>query len=454
MKEANLPNSLEAEYCILSCLIVFADSEVKEDIFLQVSAEDFYYENNRRLLAACQVLWSKKKPIEVVTVLEMFSQKDQNEILKALTTDIAKATPSTVNYKTYINILKSNSDSRKLMALADELKEKAKSDPYSARDIFLSKLSSVGETNNSELEHIETAADEALTQILDKQENPNSQKGLSVPWRNANKILGGLQKKEVTIIAARPGIGKSAFANEIILHSAVVEKKKVALFNLEMSKGQIAARMYSNVLKKDAFQMLKATKQELLKARLEIGEASIYVGDNIFTIEQIMRACRVQKKRNGLDVVVIDYLQLVTAKERFKSRREEVGHISRQLKLLAIELDIPIIALSQMNREVEKEDREPLLSDLREAGDLEQDASQVVFLHREKKKETACGYRPDTDRFLKISIAKNRNGSIGFGFMKFAADIMTFYEVGDDGREIAPKQKVELIPINDEEMPF
>lgn len=454
MSNTNQPNSLEAEYCILACLIVFTDNEVKEDIFLQVNDDDFYYKNNKKIFTACRILWNKKKPIEIVTVMEMFLQKEQSELLSLITTVIANATPSTANYKTYISILKTNSDGRKLITLADAMKDKAQTDPYTARDLFLSKLSTVGEANNTELEHIETAAEEALSEIIDKQENPQAQKGLLLPWRNVNNTLGGLQKKEVTIIAARPGMGKSAFANEIILHIAVSQKSKVGLFNLEMSKGQIASRMYSNVLKKDGYQLQKATKQELTRARVEIGGTGIYVADNLFTIEQIMRACRVQKKRCGLDLVAVDYLQLVNSKEKFKSRREEVGHISRQLKLLAIELDIPIIALSQMNREVEKEDREPLLSDLREAGDLEQDASQVIFLHREKKKEAAFNYRPDTDRFLKISIAKNRNGSIGYGFMKFAADIMTFYEVGDNGRELATKQKVELIPIDDATMPF
>ena len=171
-----------------------------------------------------------------------------------------------------------------------------------------------------------------------------------------------------------------------------------------------------------------------------------------FTLEQICRAVRVQKKRKGLDLLCIDYLQLMGTREKQKDRRLEVEHITRQLKLLAMELQIPIVALSQLSRNAEVSDREPILSDLRESGSIEQDASQVIFLHREKGKEVAFGYREDIDRFLKVIIAKNRNGAIGICYMKFEADTMTFGEVGKDGLPL----EITLKPYTpaQAEMPF
>ncbi len=431
-----MPYSLEAERSILACLIWFQDEDVKENIFLELSDEDFYNERNRYLFNICQTLWAKKRPIELVTVIELVKSEEQSEYLKLLTSEIQNATISNANYGTYINILKANSNSRKIIQLADKLKEKALNDPYAARDMAMVELTNIGEPQRIDLEHIDTIADQTLIYLKDLKDGRREINGIKTPYKKLNYYLGGFQNGEITVIAARPGIGKSAIVNEILLNAALKQKKKVALFNLEMSKEQIALRMYSNLLHVPLNELSKCDSVELCMAKERLKEAEIYVNTSAFTLEQICRAVRVQKKRKGLDLLCIDYLQLMETREKQKDRRLEVEHITRQLKLLAMELQIPIVALSQLSRNAEVSDREPILSDLRESGSIEQDASQVIFLHREKGKEGAFGYREDIDRFLKVIIAKNRNGAIGICYMKFEADTMTFIEVEKNGQPL------------------
>ncbi len=451
-KTDTMPYSLEAERSILACLIGFQDENIKEEIFLELSDEDFYVERNRYLFNLCKALWVKKRPVEFVTVLELVKPEEHNEYLKLLTLEILNTIPSNANYGTYINILKAKSNSRKIIQLADKLKEKALNDPYAARDMAMAELTNVGEPQRIDLEHIDTIAEKTLIYLTDIKTGNREINGIKTPYKKMNYFLGGFPNGEITVIAARPGIGKSAIVNEILLHTALKQKKKVALFNLEMSKEQIALRMYSNLLHVPLNELSKCDSVELCMAKERLKEAEIYVNTSAFTLEQICRAVRVQKKRKGLDMLCIDYLQLMGTREKQKDRRLEVEHITRQLKLLAMELQIPIVALSQLSRNAEVSDREPILSDLRESGSIEQDASQVIFLHREKEKEEAFGYREDIDRFLKVIIAKNRNGAIGICYMKFEADTMTFREVGKDGLPL----EITLKPYTpaQAEMPF
>ena len=452
MKE--IKGNLEAELIILACLINFNDEDVKENIFLELEVDDFYYKNTKMVFTYCKALWKNKKPIEIATVMEVAG--NPRGLINELT-DICKSTPSNANYETYINILKAKTHARTLFGIAKDISENADVDPYKTRDIALAKLSGIDSAKTSELEHIEKASNEVMLYIADLKNGIRVVDGVKTPFQKLNYYLGNFQNGEITIIAARPSVGKSAFVNEIVLYSALKEKKSVALFNLEMSKNQIVLRMYSKLAGKTLYDLTHGNYkvEDIVLVDEQLRQAQVYVDINSFFVEQICRACRVQKKRKGLDLVCVDYLQLVGSQEKYKSRREEIEYVSRQLKLLAMELNIPIIALSQMSRDVEKESREPVLSDLRESGTIEQDATQVLFLHREKTKESKLGYREDIDRFLKILIAKNRNGAIGNIYMKFEADKMQFIEIDKDGNPLKPvyKQAV-LTSIKDEEMPF
>ena len=431
-------NSVEAEQSIIGCLFYDTNNkEIAEDIFLEINDGDFCSEANRIIFSICKALWKNQKPVDFVTVTSLIEVKELYKQVGGITylTAIMQSVVSNANYKHYINILKARTATRECEAIAADLIERAKDNPFTARDIAMTRLNGLGENGAAELEHIGDAAEEAHEYINDLKSGKKAIEGVSTPYEKLNYVLGGFQKGEITVIAARPGIGKSAIVNEILLHAGK-NKKKVALFNLEMSKRQIALRMYANLLNKSMYDLTggRYDETEVKMAKAKLKELEIYVDVNSHTVEKIARACRVQKKKKGLDLLCIDYLQLVTSADKNESRRVEVDNISRQIKLLAVELDIPVIELCQMNRGVETSDREPALSDLRESGAIEQDASQVIFLHREKAKEN--GYRQDIDRLLKVIVAKNRNGAVGAKYLKFEADKMRFIEVDDKGQEL------------------
>lgn len=453
-KETRQPNNLEAENSILACLIAFQDNEIKETIFLELGTEDFYYDKNKQIFTLCKTLWENKKPIEIPTLMEIAGSP--NGLMGDLVS-YGQVLPSNIQYAVYINILKAKTNARNLLSIASDIIDGADGDPYKTRDIALSKLSGIGDNHAAELEHIEIASNEALMYVTDLKNGIKVIDGVKTPYQKLNYFLGNFQNGEITILAARPSVGKSAMVSEIILNSALREKKSIALFNLEMNKKQIALRMYANILNKNIYDLTHGEFNaiEIASAAEKLKEAEIYVDTNSFCIEQICRACRVQKKRKGLDLLCVDYLQLVGSKLNFEDRRKEVEYVSRQLKLLAMELNIPVIALSQMNRDVEKSDREPVLSDLRESGAIEQDATHVIFLHRVKAMEKKLEYREDTDRYLMIKIEKNRNGATGNIYMKFEADKMKFIEIDKDGKPIKEQFKQSnLIPIKDDDLPF
>ena len=453
MKKLNY--SLDAEQSLIGC-ILFND-KYHDDIFVEVEPKDFYVSVCQDVFKVCLSLWKAKKVIDYTTIMAVMENRGLDKIHGNLVTSLTQmeqSIPSNVNFKQYIDILKTKTAQRDLGKIASEL-TKAEN-PFQARDKALTDLSAINESKTSVLEHIGIAADEAAIYMADLKNGNKEIEGIHTPYKKLNYILGGLQKGEVTVIAARPGIGKSAIINEILLHAAKANNK-VALFNLEMAKKQIALRMYANLLNKSIYDLTNGNYNatDVITTNEKLKEFEIYIDINSYTIEKIARACKVQKKRRGLDLLCVDYLQLVTSTEKSESRRVEVDNISRQIKLLAVDLDIPVVELCQLNRGTELSDREPVLSDLRESGSIEQDASQVIFLHREKGKEEKLGYREDIDRFLKVIIAKNRNGAVGSVYMKFEADKMRFIEVDKDGNLIRDKFKqIGLKPVTDDDLLF
>jgi len=451
-------SNIEAEAYILNCLIAYKDAEslaIKDDIFLEIEDSDFTSEEYRRIFVACKNLFITEKPIDLVTITEINTKIDMITLSAITTCNFSNAF-----YKTYIAIVKKHSNTRKLITLADKMKLLAVDDPYMARDNILASLSLIGENVESELDHFGGTLDETAEYINELAIGKVVVDGIKTPYQKLNYYLGNFQNGEVIIVAARPSVGKSAFVSDIILNTALKEKKSVAFFNLEMSKRQIALRMYANVLNCSIYDFKdgKIKKSDIEQAKNKIKAGNLYVDTSIQTIERLMRACRVLKKRNGLDLVCLDYLQLMNSTQGFKSRREEIEYVSRQLKLLAMELNIPIIALSQMSRAIELDDRQPVLSDLRESGAIEQDATAVLFLHRLKGMEKEPQYRPDIDRFIMVKVAKNRNGAVGDFYFKFIADKMKFKQIEKDGSDVVfvpnSSKQVKLEELETEDNPF
>lgn len=446
----------EAERAILG--IVLNDKKYCDDIFLNLEAEDFYSEQNNLLFRLCKYLWKTGNPIDFATLI---AEADKQGITARIggigyLSDVSREYISGAVCESYIEILKTQTSSRKCCLVAERLLEQM-NDPDKAIPEALEALSEIGNSGRTldmrgEYEKVK----EHLRLLHEKGEDLN---GIRTPFKRLDRILGGFPKGEVCVIAARPGIGKSALINQILINTSLYDGKRVALFSLEMSVESIVKRIIANLTGTNQYN-LRRGKFDLEMADMVVQkliDANVVINNRAFTLEKICKECRILKRRGNLDLVCVDYLQIVGVKASGKDRRVEVDRISRTLKLLAMELDIPIVSLSQINRGSEKDDREPQLSDLRESGAIEQDASQVIFLYRKPGKEKTLNY-DDNTRFVETIIAKNRNGAVGKVFLKFKSDVMQFEEVEEDGSPLKVYQKqtrvTDLEPYTGNDLPF
>lgn len=437
-------SNIEAEQFLIACLVYGRDKEMASDIFIECRTEDFTVGEYIQIYNTAYRLFINDKPIELVTLTEA----DKDLKLSTLV-DLTRLLPSYSNYKHYIAIVKKNSYARQLVIIADSIKALAPEDPYKTRDRILNELTKIGETVTTTMTEISVTINEISKEIADRKAGVVKKHEIKTPYSKLNYNLK-FTSGELYVLAARPGIGKSAFASEILLSAALKQNKTVAFFNLEMSDTQIVKRMFSSRLEKSVMDIENGNVNDDEFKRVAKGfeAAQIFINTQLYNIEGIVRACKVAKKRGGLDLAIIDYLQLIGSNTGFKSRNDEVAFVSRQLKLLAMELEIPVIALSQMNRGIEQSDREPQLSDLRESGAIEQDASAVIFLHRQSNIEEKLNFTA-SQRYIKAIIAKNRNGATGCFYLRFEGDKMRFVEIDKDGSDI---KKPYLIEAKQEEL--
>ena len=446
----------EAEACLIACLINSHDKDTLSDIFISCSENDFTDEEYQRIFISAYRLFKNDRSVDIITV----GETDKSIRLDTLL-GTTKLIPSYANYKQYIDIVKAKTYGRKLISVAEDIKSNKDENPFSVRDKAITELSKIGDTEK-EIPNMSQIIDDVFKELESRKDGSYGLQSIKTPYRKLNYYMP-LNGGEMYVIAARPGIGKSAFASEILLNAALRNKKSVAFFNLEMSEKDIVKRMFSNRLQVSItdFENSNVDTTKVATTAEILRQSKLYIDTTCFNIEKIIRACKIQKKKTGLDLVCVDYLQLVGAQGKFDSRNNEVAYVSRQLKLMAMELNIPVIAISQMNRSFEKgDDRPPQLSDLRESGAIEQDASGVVFLYRDKKKETALGFREDLDRYLVALIAKNRNGATGSFCLKFRGDKMSFEEIERDGKPLVENWKPQAQPKQvtltetNEDLPF
>lgn len=436
-------HNTEAEKDIVAVLMNTRRQEVISGIFLELDAKDFYSIETQVIFEACRKLWQSKKAITFTTVIEVLEKAEQMNAAGGISalSEIYGRYISDGGYTDTVAIVKNNANGRQAVRIAEELTAEAAKNPKAAIDNAIKKLSEIGQAQTRELDSIQEAMNETERRI----KNNTNRDGATTPFRTLNGFLRQMATGDTVIIAARPSVGKSAFLLEIILHNAK-RGKKTALFSLEMSKDEIARRIYSRLLGVPTHRLHKTPATEIAAAKDKLRQCNLYLSDNIFDIDAICRACRVQKQRAGLDLVCIDYLQLITTSER-KERRLQIEDISRALKLLAVDLDISVVILSQMNRSVEYQNRPPQLSDLRESGAIEQDASQVIFLAPSKAKADKLKW--NDDKFIEVYIEKNRNGKVGLCFLRFCPDRMTFEEIDKDGKTIPTKlEDLEQIEID------
>lgn len=438
-----LPNDLEAEQSLLGCLFISQDACA--DVFPTLKATDFYATAHKKIYQAMYDNYAKDVAIDYVTVSKVLETKGELEEVGGLgyITDLTNFVPSAANYKYYVDIIKNDSILRQII----EASQKTINDAFNQADAG-SVLSSaekaifdISQTKSrSSLEHIKYGVNNVIDLMEKLAIDPNANSGVKTGFPTLDKMTNGFKSGELIIIAARPGIGKTTLAVNMAINAALKYNKSVAMFDLEMDMMQVAQRFICATGRVPMDFVKGGTKEQtawatIFETKKILENSNIYVDDTTtITPAEILSKCRRLKAQNGLDMVIIDYLQLMKAEKQSKdgNRQQEVADLTRSIKLAARELGVPIILLSQLNRESEKRaDKTPQLSDLRESGSIEQDADIVMFVG-DFPDESIKDEPDDGDDALDYTlvIAKHRNGPRGNVPIKWKKEFTQFYERG------------------------
>lgn len=433
-----LPNSLEAEQALLGCILL--DNDAQADIFSGVNVEDFYSEAHKNIYDSMVKVYNKSIPVDFVTLTNQLEVEKKLEAIGGIDyiTYLTNVVPSAANFQHYLNIVKNSSVRRHLISEAQEIIKSAfdsEDGEKAMRDAEKRIFDLSQKETSSDLEHVGKPGG-TLTNVLklisELAENKGKMRGIPTGYKDFDAITNGLQNSDLILLAARPGVGKTSFAMNIAVDAAVNEGKKVAIFDLEMSKEQLMQRALSSLARVNLSHVLRGNMdseewKRIWTAEKKLAQSGIYVDDSsMITPFEIISKCRKLKMTEGLDLIVIDYLQLMTmGKSNRESRTQEVSDLTRTLKIAAKELNVPIILLSQLSRAVEvREDHRPVLSDLRESGSIEQDADIVLFLYNpEKYNDVVTEDEPGTVYLL---IAKHRSGSTGEVKLKWVGEYTTY----------------------------
>ena len=417
-----LPHSLEAEQSVVGAMLMDKDAIMTAAEI--VSREDFYQTAYGILFEAMVELFNEGKPVDLITLQERLKEKDVPPEITSLefARDLLTAVPTSANVKYYAEIVMEKSMLRKLIKLNEEIENMC----YLGRDSLEAVLETtekrvfelVQKRNTGDYVPIKQVVLNALDKIEKSSKTKGTVTGIPTGFIDLDYKTSGLQPSDLILVAARPSMGKTAFVLNIAQHVAFRSNKTVAIFSLEMSKEQLVNRLFSLESQVDA-QLLRTGNlkdsdwEKLIEGAGVIGKSKMIIDDTPgISISELRSKCRKFKLEQGLDLIIIDYLQLMTGRVggRAESRQQEISDISRSLKGLARELNVPVIALSQLSRAVEQRpDHRPMMSDLRESGAIEQDADVVMFIYRDDydNKDT------DMKNIAEIIIAKQRNGPIG-----------------------------------------
>ncbi len=433
-----LPNNLEAEQSVLGAC--FLTKYAMQKAIESVSPEDFYDEKNKKIFSSIIELSEESTPLDLTTLTaKLQKKKELNEVggVEYLT-EIVNFVPTASNIDYYINIVQESSILRRLIATAEEIASDGYSTDDTVNDILDNSekkiLDIVKNRKSTEFRSIKDVLQKTEANLEFLAENKNEVTGLATGLYDFDKITTGLHPGELIIIAARPGMGKTAFALNIAATAAKSQDKGVAVFNLEMPAEQLATRIISSLGQIDGYKLrtgrlLNEDWKRVNEAMSQLSGTNLMIDDTAgITIGEIRAKCRrLASSEPGLSLIVVDYLQLISGGKNYgTNRQQEVSDISRSLKTLALELNVPIIALSQLSRSVEtREDKRPIMSDLRESGSIEQDADIVAFLYRDDyyNKEART---EDNNSISELIIGKHRNGSTATIELLFKKNTSTF----------------------------
>jgi len=436
MAELKLPpQNLDAEQSVLGSVLV--DEEALIQALEVLLPEDFYKPAHEIIFETMTKLFEQQKAIDVLTVSTYLKGK---KLLKkaggaSYLSELVTSVPTTAHVKEYANLIKQAAIRRSLInfsGMLSELAHNEKEEIEMLLDRAETKFYDITEANiKRDFVHVASLLEETYEKAEELSKDPNSLRGISTGISSLDNILGGFQNSDLIILAARPSVGKTALALDMARHVGVEEGKKVGVFSLEMSNLQLMDRLLAMQVGIGLWDLRMGKLNDKAFSRLAdsmgiLSESGIFIDDTPgLSVLEMRTKARKLKLEKGLDMVVVDYLQLMEGKTK-ESRVQEVSEISRFLKQLARELEIPVVALSQLSRAVEQRtDKIPQLSDLRESGSIEQDADVVMFIHREEL------YNPDTDRegIADLVVSKHRNGPTGRIELYFVKEQARFREV-------------------------
>lgn len=445
-----MPNNIDAEECVLGAMLI--DDSASDLIIPMLRAEDFYVPANKIIFTVMRELQENSKPIDTVSVadkLEKDGKLDEVGSIEYLSS-LTEKLPSAANAKYYADIIKRDSLSRKVINAGNEIVEFTYEcgegkDALNKAEQLIFRISE--ETSDKALVHASDALYTAMLNIQNAQAGNTPTDYVFTGFKRFDKMTKGLKPGEFIILAARPSVGKTALALNIA-SNVVLAGKTVAVFNMEMTADSLVKRMlaYVSGVTFDSMdvrgQLSDADSGKLIAAYNKLLASKLFIDDYAMNHpSDILSKCRRLKREKGLDLVIVDYLQLMEAESRGRSsesRQNDVSMMSRQLKVYAKELGVPIIALSQMSRGVEKEGgRLPQLSDLRDSGAIEQDADVVMFLHDPSKADENL----PKDEIL-LLIKKNRSGSTGDIKLNWRGETTTFREMEEDGTVVNPPELI------------
>lgn len=443
------PHNLEAEQAVLGCILI--DNQAQIDILAQMNECDFYSEAHAQIFKAMTKVYQKSIPVDFVTLTDQLEKEAILEKVGGIDyiMTLTNTVPSAANFKHYCDIVKADSIRRKLIRSGQEIIENAfdnedkdKSLQFAEQVIF----DIAEKEGRSSLEHV-GRSDGAVKKVIDKfgeiAKDPTVLKGIPTGFTDFDKITNGLQNSDLILLAARPGVGKTSFSMNILVHAATELNKKCAIFSLEMSKEQLMQRAICSLAKVDMGKALKGEMdaeewKRIWAASKKLEQSGLFVDDSSMTTPaDLLSKCRRLKMQEGLDLVMVDYIQLMTSARKADNRQLEISDISRTLKIAAKELNVPIIVLSQLSRAVEsRQDHRPLLSDLRDSGAIEQDADIVLFIYNpEKYNDVPQEDEPGT---VELIVAKHRNGGTGTVKLRWIGPYTTFVNIKD--KVFVPKQ--------------
>ncbi len=430
-----MPHSIEAEQSVVGAMLMDKDAITKAAEF--ISGQDFYQTAYGVVFDSMVELFNEGKPVDLVTLQVRLKEKDVPPEIASLefAKDLLAAVPTSANVRYYAEIVADKAVLRRLIKLNDEISNACYAGKESLASIIelteKSVFDLIQRQNRGDYVPIKDIVLNALDRIERASKNKGAVTGIPTGFTDLDYKLSGLQPSDLVLVAARPSMGKTAFVLNIAQYVAFKKEKGVALFSLEMSKEQLVNRLFSLEAQVDSQAIrtgnLKDSDWEkLIEGAGIIGKSNLIIDDTPgISISELRSKCRKYKLEQDVQLIIIDYLQLMSGSKggRFESRQQEISEISRSLKSLARELNVPVVALSQLSRAVEsRPDKRPMLSDLRESGAIEQDADVVMFIYRDEYYNKDSEYK----RQAEIIIAKQRNGPVGTVNLAWLADYTKF----------------------------